>query len=135
MRRLLAGLDEREDAKASRDRALLRLAFELGLRRGEFAGLDLEQLDLEAGTLAVLGKGLMRTVFSTCPTAGGRQRRGGAPRRTPSLRKQQSNPGRGQPALEAIQVPLTLANQQQKELGRVGRPNHVRRFMNGNTLP
>ena len=73
MRRLLAGLDEREDAKASRDRALLRLAFELGLRRGEFAGLDLEQLDLEAGTLAVLGKGLMRTVFSTCPTAGGRQ--------------------------------------------------------------
>ena len=40
-----------------RDRALLRLAFDLGLRRGELASLDLEHLDLEAGMLAVLGKG------------------------------------------------------------------------------
>ncbi len=57
MRRLLGALDEREDAKAARDRALLRLAFDLGLRRGEVASLDLEHVDLEAGTLALLGKG------------------------------------------------------------------------------
>src|SRR5437870_13678626 len=56
-RRLLGALDEREDAKAVRDRALLRLAFDLGLRRGELASLDLEHLNLDACTLAVLGKG------------------------------------------------------------------------------
>jgi integrase/recombinase XerC len=33
------------------------LAFDLGLRRAELTSLDLEHLDLEAGTLAVLGKG------------------------------------------------------------------------------
>jgi integrase/recombinase XerC len=57
VRRLLGALEEREDAKAARDRALLRLAFDLGLRRGELASLDLEHLDLEAGTVAVVGKG------------------------------------------------------------------------------
>jgi integrase/recombinase XerC len=68
MRRLLAGLDEREDAKAPRDRALLRLASDLGLRRGELAGLDLEHLDLEAGTLAVLGKGQEGRDLLTLPS-------------------------------------------------------------------
>src|SRR6202011_1195044 len=57
LRRLLAALEERQDAKAARDRALLRLAFDLGLRRGELASLDLEHLALEVGTLAVQGKG------------------------------------------------------------------------------
>ncbi|MDQ6948356.1 MAG: site-specific integrase [Actinomycetota bacterium] len=57
MRRLLAALEERQDAKGARDRALLRLAFDLGLRRGELVSLNLEHLDLEAATLAVLGKG------------------------------------------------------------------------------
>ena len=46
-----------EKSIAARDRAILRLSFDLGLRRGELASLDLEHLDLEAGTLAVLGKG------------------------------------------------------------------------------
>src|SRR5205807_3751086 len=57
MHRLLGALEERQDAKAARDRAILRLAFDLGLRRGELASLDLEHLDLEAAIVAVFGKG------------------------------------------------------------------------------
>src|SRR2546421_4298887 len=67
MRRLLGALEERQDAKAVRDRALLRLAFDLGLRRGELASLDLEHLDLDAGTLAVLGKGQKGRELLTLP--------------------------------------------------------------------
>jgi integrase/recombinase XerC len=44
-------------AKACRDRAILRLLYERGLRRGEVVGLDLEDVQLEAGAVAVLGKG------------------------------------------------------------------------------
>jgi integrase/recombinase XerC len=65
--RLLGALEEREDAKAARDRALLRLAFDLGLRRGELASLELEHLDLEAGTVAVLGKGQEGRELLTLP--------------------------------------------------------------------
>jgi integrase/recombinase XerC len=68
MRRLLGALEEREDAKAARDRALLRLAFDLGLRRGELVSLDLEHLDLQAGTLAVLGKGQEGRELLTLPS-------------------------------------------------------------------
>ena len=56
-RSLLAKLEGRADRKASRDRAILRLLYERGLRRGEVVSLDLEHLDLDAGTVAVLGKG------------------------------------------------------------------------------
>jgi integrase/recombinase XerC len=67
MHRLLGALQEREDAKAARDRALLRLAFDLGLRRGELASLDFEHVDLEAGTLAVQGKGQEGRELLTLP--------------------------------------------------------------------
>ena len=67
MRRLLGALEEREDAKAARDRAILRLAFDLGLRRGELASLDLDHLDLEAGRLAVLSKGQEARELLTLP--------------------------------------------------------------------
>lgn len=56
VRRMLDALDERLDAKARRDRALVRLLFDLALRRAEAVRLDLEDLDLEAGTVEVLGK-------------------------------------------------------------------------------
>ena len=46
-----------QEPKAHRDRAILRLLYDLGLRRAEIARLDREDVDLEAGTLAVLGKG------------------------------------------------------------------------------
>jgi integrase/recombinase XerC len=50
-----------------RDRALLRCLYDLGLRRAEVLNLDLEDLDLEAGTVAVLGKGRTSKVKLTLP--------------------------------------------------------------------
>jgi len=50
VRRLLAAVEGRVDPKALRDRAILRLLFDLGLRRAEVVGFDLEHLDLAAGT-------------------------------------------------------------------------------------
>jgi len=54
---LLEELESRTDAKAKRDRAVLRLLYDLALRRGEVVSLDVEHLDLKTGTVAVLGKG------------------------------------------------------------------------------
>ncbi len=66
-RRLLDELDERRDAKGKRDRAVLRLLFDLALRRGEVVSLDFEDVDLEAGTLDVLGKGRTEKSRLTLP--------------------------------------------------------------------
>jgi integrase/recombinase XerC len=43
--------------KAVRDLALVRLLHDLGLRRGEAVALDVADLDVEGGTVAVVGKG------------------------------------------------------------------------------
>jgi integrase/recombinase XerC len=67
VRRLLAALADRQDAKGVRDRALLRLLYDLGLRRAEAVGIDLEDVDREAGTVAVLGKGRTQKVALTLP--------------------------------------------------------------------
>ena len=40
-----------------RDKALVRLLHDVALRREEACALDVEDLDLEAGTVAILGKG------------------------------------------------------------------------------
>ncbi len=53
--------------KAIRDQAILHLLYYLGLRRGEVVSLDLADLDLDAGTLAVLGKGRTQKVNLTLP--------------------------------------------------------------------
>ncbi|MBU0514798.1 MAG: tyrosine-type recombinase/integrase [Proteobacteria bacterium] len=55
--RMLDAVRRRTDSKGVRDYALLRLLYDLGLRRSEATGLDLADLDLEAGTVAILGKG------------------------------------------------------------------------------
>ena len=55
-RLLLGGLSSRSDAKGARDSAILRLLFDLGLRRIEVSRLDVEDVDLEAGRIFVLGK-------------------------------------------------------------------------------
>jgi integrase/recombinase XerC len=57
VRKLLEQLAGRQNPNALRDRAIVRLAYDLGLRRKEIVGLDVEHLDMEAGTAAVLGKG------------------------------------------------------------------------------
>lgn len=54
---MLQILDARRGSQGSRDRALIRLLYDLGLRRAEVVSLDLEHLDLGRGTISVLGKG------------------------------------------------------------------------------
>lgn len=56
-RAVLVAVEARGDRKAVRDRALLRLLYDLALRRAEAVALDLEDLDLQGKTLRVLGKG------------------------------------------------------------------------------
>lgn len=54
--RIVNELERRLDAKGKRDRAVVRLLYDMGLRRVEVVRLDLADLELEAGTVAVLGK-------------------------------------------------------------------------------
>src|SRR5262249_35191138 len=68
-RKLLLTLAGRRDTKAVRDRALLRLLYDLGLRRAEVVGLNVADVDLDGGTVAVLGKGRSQKVLLTLPAA------------------------------------------------------------------
>jgi len=57
-RRVLAACDGDEDRrKSARDRAVLRLLYDLGLRRGEVVALDFADFEPERAALQVLGKG------------------------------------------------------------------------------
>jgi integrase/recombinase XerC len=56
-RSMLAEAKAGDSPKALRDLALIRLMHDRGLRRGEAVGLDLADVDLEGGTIAVVGKG------------------------------------------------------------------------------
>lgn len=56
VRRLLAACDA-DTAVGCRDLAILTLLVRLGLRRGEVAGLGLDDIDWRAGTIRVRGKG------------------------------------------------------------------------------
>lgn len=67
MRAMLGHLAGRQDAKGVRDRAVLRCLFDLALRRGELTALDMEHLDLAAGTMSVLGKGRTSRETLTIP--------------------------------------------------------------------
>ncbi len=58
----------KKEPKAIRDQAILHLLYNLGLRRGEVVTLDLADLDRDAGTLAVLGKGKTQKISLTLPT-------------------------------------------------------------------
>ena len=58
-------------AKGKRDLALVRLMHDLGLRRGEVVALDLGDLDLEAGTVAIVGNGKSEKTNVTLNAADG----------------------------------------------------------------
>jgi integrase/recombinase XerC len=66
-RKMLDAAAARQDAKGLRDLAVLRLLHDLGLRRAEVCRLDVEDFDLQAGTLAVLGKGKREKARLTLP--------------------------------------------------------------------
>jgi integrase/recombinase XerC len=68
VKRLLLALKGRQDTKAVRDRALLRLLYDLALRRGEVLGLRVEHLDLAQKTVSVLGKGCHGRQLLTLPS-------------------------------------------------------------------
>lgn len=55
--RLLQGLTGSGRPREIRDGAILHLLYDRALRRGEVARMDLEDLDLEAGTVTITGKG------------------------------------------------------------------------------
>lgn len=55
-RAMLGAVADAAPARAARDGAVLRLLFDLALRRAEVVSLDRAHLDLDAGTLEVLGK-------------------------------------------------------------------------------
>ena len=57
IQQLLTMARDQEPRKAARDVAIVRLAFGLGLRRGEIASLDVGHVDLGVGTLSIMGKG------------------------------------------------------------------------------
>ena len=66
-KRMLNQLNRRKDSKGIRDTAILRLLYDLALRRGEVAALDVDDVDLEAGVVAVLGKGHRERISLTLP--------------------------------------------------------------------
>lgn len=68
LKRVLAELGALPSPKAVRDTAILRLLHDLGLRRGEVVSLDMEHVDLEAGTVAILGKGRVARAALTLPS-------------------------------------------------------------------
>jgi integrase/recombinase XerC len=67
-RKMLDHLEETQDKKATRDRAILRLLFGMALRRGEVVSLDFSHLDLEGARLSILGKGRTQRENLTIPS-------------------------------------------------------------------
>jgi integrase/recombinase XerC len=64
---LLAELEGSVKIKAVRDRAIIRLMYDLALRVKEVACIDVEDLDFALGSIAVLGKGSSQKIRLTLP--------------------------------------------------------------------
>jgi integrase/recombinase XerC len=64
---LLDEVGKRNDGKAIRDRAILHLLHDLALRRGEVVSLDVEDVDLQSGTVSILGKGRTQKELISIP--------------------------------------------------------------------
>jgi len=67
--RMLDHLEKNPSKKSIRDRAVVRCAFDLGLRRAELVTLDLSDLDLENAKISVLGKGHREPQLLSLPQA------------------------------------------------------------------
>lgn len=65
--KMLAQWEGKTDKRSLRNRALLRLLFDLGLRSNEALSLDLEHLNLEQGWAKVLGKKRSSRQLMTLP--------------------------------------------------------------------
>ncbi len=65
----LCELPPDDDAVGQRDRAILELLYGSGLRVSELCGLDLDDVDLRAGMVQVMGKGRKQRRVPMTPTA------------------------------------------------------------------
>jgi len=65
--RLVRAARRRNDGTGLRNLAALRLLFDLALRREEVVSLDVDDVDLAAGTVAVVGKGRTQKIRLTLP--------------------------------------------------------------------
>ena len=65
--RLRDEIGKRTDGKGIRDLAILHLLHDLALRRNEVIQLDSEDIDLEAGTIEIIGKGMTQKVKLSLP--------------------------------------------------------------------
>lgn len=63
----VASGESRSSPRALRDRAALRLLYDLGLRRGEVVALDLADVDMERRTVSVKGKGRSQRTLLSLP--------------------------------------------------------------------
>lgn len=66
-RALLKAAVDQVPIKAKRDVAIVRMLFDMGLRRGELASLDIEHLDLDGRKVSIMGKGKRERVPVTLP--------------------------------------------------------------------
>jgi integrase/recombinase XerC len=64
---ILRALEPPKTDKEKRDYAMLRLMYDLALRRSEVTNLDLKHVNFEKCTLEILGKGRHQTQFLTMP--------------------------------------------------------------------
>jgi integrase/recombinase XerC len=67
IQQMLARARRQDRRKAARDEAIIRLAFGLGLRRGEIAELNIGHADLDGGRLSIMGKGRAERELLTLP--------------------------------------------------------------------
>lgn len=65
--KMLGEVTRRGNAKAVRDRAILRLLYDLALRASELINLDICDADLETSTIFILGKGRTQKERLTMP--------------------------------------------------------------------
>ena len=67
VRAMLKATADRGDEKGLRDLAIVRVLYDLGLRRGELCALDLEDVNLSEHTVLVMGKGRTQRQALTMP--------------------------------------------------------------------
>jgi len=66
-KRMMVAAADQSDIKAARDRAILRLLFDLALRASELVGLDLSHIDFEQKRISIKGKGRTERQFLSLP--------------------------------------------------------------------
>ena len=67
VRQMLEHLEASSNAKSIRDTAIIRALYGMGLRRGELISLDLCDLDLAEGRMAIIGKGRLEKESLSIP--------------------------------------------------------------------